>query len=194
MTATTRVLTAVSLLASALVATGVAAGATTFPDRPNDQTPAAGPDIRSVMLSHTRTTITFRVRFATAPPLRVSTKNSWVDMLLIGIDVPPIGPPPRAPGAEWPGADFAWGTHGPSSTALLVRLGSRVAPAGGTVATLAVVTRGSTVSVSIRRRALGDPAWFRFSVAAAREAATPQAEGGVDLAPDRGTFRYSAAG
>jgi hypothetical protein len=62
------------------------------------------------------------------------------------------------------------------------------------VAKLAVVTRGSTVSVSIRRRALGNPAWFRFSVAAAREAATPQAEGGVDVAPDRGTFRYSVSG
>lgn len=194
MTSRTRVPTAVSLLASALVATGVAAAATTFPDRPNDQTPAAGPDIRSVMLSHTRTTITFRIRFATAPPLRVGTKSSWVDMLLIGIDVPPIGPPPRAPGAEWPGVDFAWGTHGPSSTARLVRLGSRVAPAPRTVAKLAVVTRGSTVSVSIPRRALGNPAWFRFSVAAAREAATPPTEGGIDLAPDRGTFRYPATG
>jgi hypothetical protein len=107
----TRLLTLASLLASALVATGVAVSATTFPDRPNDQTPAAGPDIRSVTLSHTRTTITFRVRFATAPSLGVSRKNR-----------------------------------------------------------------------------------FRFSVAAAREGATSQAEGGVDLAPDRGTFRYPVTG
>lgn len=183
----TGVLTLVSLLASALVATGVAVAATTFPDRPNDQAPAAGPDIRSVTLSHTRTTITFRVRFATAPPLGVGRKSSWVDMLLIGIDVPPLGPPPSIPGGEWLGADFALGTHGPSKTGQLVRLGKKhSAPP----LRFKIVTRGRTLSFSVPRRALGNPHWFTFSVAAAREGESQASSGGFDVAPRHATFRY----
>jgi hypothetical protein len=179
------------LAAGCLVLPGAAVAATTYPDRPNDATSSSGPDITSVTLSHTRTSITFTVRFATAPPLGVSTKQRWVDMLLIGIDVPPLGPPPRAPGGEWPGADFALGAHGPSTSGLLVHL------AGGSsrlVARFAVTRRGGALSFSIRRRSLGHPASFRFSVAAARETETPGAHGGVDVAPDRGTFRYALTG
>jgi hypothetical protein len=186
-----RTVTILAAAALCLLLPGAAVAATTYPDPPNDRTASGGPDIRSVTLSHTRTSITFNVRFATAPPLGVSTKQRWVDMLLIGIDVPPLGPKPRAPGGEWPGVDFALGTHGPSSSGLVVHL------AGGSsrrVARFAVTARGAAISFSIRRRSLGDPAWFRFSVAAARETETTGADGGVDLAPDRGTFRYALTG
>ncbi|MGZ4389161.1 MAG: hypothetical protein ACXVZL_07255 [Gaiellaceae bacterium] len=54
----------------------------------------AGPDITSVWVSHTSQAVTFRVRFAKAPPLGASARQRWVDMLLIGIDVPPRGPLP----------------------------------------------------------------------------------------------------
>ena len=65
-----------------------------------------GPDITSVRVSKTETTVTFTVRFATEPPLQVDERG-WIDMLLIGVDVPPVGPEPVAPGGEWRGADFA---------------------------------------------------------------------------------------
>ena len=58
------------------------------------------------------------------------------------------------------------------------------------MATFKIVTRGSTVTFSITRRALGSPPWFTFSVAAAREG-QESTGGGIDLAPARGTFRYA---
>lgn len=108
-------------------------------------------------------------------------------MLLIGVDVPPLGPPPSTPGGEWAGADFALGAHGRSVTGQLVRLGKKhSAPP----LRFTIVTRGRTLSFSIPRRALGNPQWFRFSVAAAREGETRASGGGFDVAPEHGTFRY----
>jgi hypothetical protein len=162
--------------------------ASTYPDRVGDVAPGAGPDIASISLSNTRTTVTFRVRFASAPPLRLSTRANWVDMLLIGIDVPPIGPPPVAPGGEWRGANFFLGTHGPSKAGKLVRLGD-----GNSLrppATFKIATDGATLTFAIPRRALGNPNWFVFSAAAAREL-QQETGGGLDLAPARGTYRYT---
>jgi hypothetical protein len=171
-----------------LVTCGVAFGAMGYTDRAGDVEAGAGPDIVSVTVSNTDTRITFAFRFASAPPLRIDAGEGWVDMLLVGVDVPPLGPRPVVPGGEWRGANFFLGTHGPSRTGQLVRPGSGESRR---VATFAIVTRGPTLTFSIQRRALGNPAWFTFSAAAARETAAESSDGGVDVAPSNGTFRYA---
>lgn len=173
---------------------GVALAATDYPDRVSDVRREAAPDIASVRVSNTVTTVTFRVRFVEAPPLRLSRSPAWVDMLLVGIDVPPLGPPPVAPGGEWAGADFAIGTHGPSRTARMVRLGLNIPAKSRHVATMSIATHRSTLTFSVPRRALGTPTWFRFSVAAAREKEGDENGGAVDMAPARGTYRYVLTG
>lgn len=170
----------------ALAVAGAAPVARTYPDPIGDVHGGAGPDVVGVTVSSTASTLTFRIRFADAPPLRLSPREQWVDMLLVAVDVPPLGPPPATPGGEWRGADFALGTHGPSTTGQLVRLGKR-RPAPPIRFT--IVTRGRTVAFTVPRRALGDPRWFAFEVAAAREGMTG-ADGGFDVAPGHGTFRY----
>jgi hypothetical protein len=183
-----------SLVAVLLLVCGAALAAKTaksYPDRVGDVKGGPGPDIASVMLSNTTTKVTFRIRFAKAPPLRVNERKGWIDMLLVGVDVPPLGPRPIVPGGEWRGANFAMGAHGPSKTGLLVRLGKGVSRQ---VARFKIVTSGSTLTFSIPRRALGSPAWFIFTVAAAREMNDESTGGGVDIAPARGTFRYTLTG
>ena len=175
-----------SLLAAFLLACGIAYAAKSYPDPAGDVAGGSGPDIVSITVSNTDASITFRVRFANTPPLRVSARQQWVDMLLIGIDAPPLGPGPVTPGGEWRGANFALGTHGPSRTGQLVRLGK----SSRRIATFKIVTRGATLTFSIPRRALGSPKWFTFTTAAARE--TEQTtSGGFDLVPARGTYRYT---
>jgi hypothetical protein len=63
-------------------------------------------------------------------------------------------------------------------------------PSGGSrlVTTFAIRTNGRALTFAVPRRVLGNPAWFTFTVAAARESQSE--EGGVDFAPARGTFRY----
>ena len=178
------------LLAVFVLLCGIAYGAKGYPDPAGDVAGGPGPDVVSIGLSHTKASITFRVRFADAPPLRASATRTWVDMLLIGIDVPPVGPRPVTPGGEWPGANFALGTHGPSKTGQLVRLGTAIPGRPRQIATFRIVTTGATVTFSIPRRLLGSPAWFVFSVATARET-EETGDGAVDLAPARGTFRYA---
>jgi hypothetical protein len=176
------------LLACAVVGAGAA---TSYPDAEGDVRGGPGADITSVTVSSRRTAVTFRIRFAEAPPLRVGSRGSWVDMLLVGIDVPPLGPPPVRPGGEWRGANFALGMHGPSTTGQMVRLGRME---HGLVARFDVVRRGSTVIFSVPRRALGSPTWFTFTVVAARESAVEPGEAGFDVAPERGTFRWAPTG
>lgn len=174
------------LLPGALIC-GAVLAAKTYSDPVGDVKGGTGPDVTAVAISNTASTVTFRVRFADAPPLRVHPRGRWVDMLLIGIDVPPLGPSPVTSGGEWRGADFAVGTHGPSRTGRLVRLGKdHSAPP----LRIKIDTRGRIVSFSIPRAALGNPRWFAFSVAAAREGETDARGGGFDVAPARATFRY----
>jgi hypothetical protein len=179
------------LLAVLLAITAVAFATTRYPDRLGDVKEGTGPDIASVTVSNTKTNVTFEVRFAAAPPLRVSVGEKWVDMLLVGIDVPPLGPPPAIPGGDWRGANFALGTHGPSGTGVMVRLSKGESRR---LAGFRIVTSGPTLTFSIPRRGLGNPARFAFTVAAAREAEIETAGAVPDLAPARGTFRYSLTG
>ena len=146
--------------------------------------------MRSVAVSNTSTHLTFRIRFTTAPALRVSQREGWIDMLLLGIDVPPLGTRP-IPDGDWLGADFAAGFHGPEKTGVLVRLGKG---SQKVVARFPVVTRGTTVTFSIPRRALRSPTWFAFEMAAAREwndESMVPAGAKPDFVPARGTFRYT---
>ena len=171
------------------VVAGIALAATSYPDPRGDVAERSGPDLVGVRVSNTETVVTFRVRFAHAPPLRVSARQGWVDMVLVGIDVPPLGPRPVAPAGEWRGADFAFGAHGPATRGQVVRL--RSGPTGTRrVATVRIVVSGATLTFSIPRRVLGNPQWFTFSVTAARETDASK-RGDVDLAPARGTFRYA---
>jgi hypothetical protein len=173
---------------------GGASAARGYPDRAGDVTGGAGPDMTSVNVSNTATVVTFRVRFARQPPLGVSTSKGWADMLLIALDVPPFGPRPVAPGGEWAGANFAFGTHGPSKTGLMVKLGAGFPQASRKVATFTITTTGSTLVFSIPRRPLGKAASFTFMVAAAREMLNGPSGGGIDVAPANGTFRYTLTG
>lgn len=177
-----------------LVLAGVALAAKTYPDRIGDA--RLSPDLDAVTLSNTKTKVTFRVSFTKAPPLGVSRGEGWIEMLLIGIDVPPLSRPPLVPGGDW-ASDFALGTHGPSKTGVLVRLPKRTGEELRRVARFGIVTRGSTLTFSVPRRALGDPAWFAFTVAAAREWSDEAAEPAgarADFAPAHGTFRYRLTG
>jgi hypothetical protein len=153
---------------------GAAPAARSYSDRLGDVEGGAGPDIVSVVLSHTKTTLTFRVAFAHAPPLRVSVREKWVDMLLIGIDVPPArAAPDRA-------------------RRRVARRGLRprhARPVADRQAREAGDDGRGEVAPGAQVRDRHPP----FTVAAARQ--TEQATGGgVDLAPDRGTFRYAFSG
>jgi hypothetical protein len=174
-------------IAVALLVCGIALAAKTYPDRLGDVKGGSGPDIASITVSNTPTMITFRVRFARTPPLRVSTQGRWVDMLLIGIDVPPIGPLPVS-GVAWRGANYALGTHGPSTTG---RLADLTKTPSRRPTSFKVVTRGATVTLAIPRRVVGNPSRFTFQVAAGREYVQGATGGGGDLAPAYGTFRFA---
>lgn len=184
-----RLVSVALVIGVAFLVGGSASAARSYTDRVGDPDGPA-PDIASATVSNTRTKLTFRIRFATTPPLDVSESEGWVDMLLIGVDVPPLGKKP-IPGGDWRGANYALATHGPSPTGYLVRVGPNIPPASGIVARFKVLTRGRTVTFSVARRALGNPAWFRFLVAAGREM---EAGGGSDFAPDSGTYRYAFDG
>ena len=94
------VLPGVALFSALLPVCGVAFATTSYPDRVGDVRGGAGPDIASVTVANTKTKVTFRARFSQAPPLRFSAAKGWVDMLLIGVDVPPLGPRPLIPGGR----------------------------------------------------------------------------------------------
>jgi hypothetical protein len=160
----------------------------TLEDSQGDVARATGPDIVAVTVERDGDTIAFHVRFASAPPLKLNGEEGWVDMFLIGVDVPPSGPPPTEPGGEWRGADYALGSHGPSTSGMLVRLGST---APRTWADVPITIEGATLSLSIPRRDLGDPERFALSIAAAREwneAGDEPAGVKPDVAPDRGIW------
>lgn len=179
-----------------IVGVTAAVAATTFPDPVGDVKGGAGPDVTSVTVSNTATMVTFKIRFAKAPPLRVNTTERWIDMLLVGIDVPPRGLRP-SPSGEWRGVDYAVGTHGPQQTGIMTKAtGVTTQTSGWTVVTrFKVVTSGRTLSFSIARRQLGNPAWFDFAVAAGREMGEEGATGGgADSAPSHGTFHYRLTG
>jgi hypothetical protein len=184
-------LTIAAVLLTLALGLGVATAlaATAFRDPVGDVKGGAGPDITSIVVSHTASTVTFRFRFASAPPLGVSARKGWVDMLLVGIDVPPRSLK-RTPHG-WVGLDYYAGLHGTQTTAILVKASpTRPSQPGGVVARPKVTVRGRTLSFSLGRAKLGNPAWVEFVVAAGRETSGEASGGGSDEAPNRGSFRY----
>ncbi len=176
-------------------------GRTAFQDPVGDVTGGAGPDLVSITVSHTPADVTFSIRFAQAPPLRVSRSGGWVNMLLVGIDVPPFGPPPT-PTEGWTGVDYVAGLHGSQGVVRFrsmrasssgagqpgTTVGGTATVAPGAIERLSTAEDGATLRFSIPRRMLGDPASFEFNVATGREG--EQAAGGSDFAPASGTFHY----
>lgn len=169
------------------VGVSVAGAGASFPDPAGDVHGGAGPDLTTVSISHTASTVTFAFRFAKAPPLAVGVKERWVDMLLVLIDVPPRSL--KQVGREWSGADYYLGTHGREGAGMLVRAPKTPSANGRIVARPKAVVSGRTLRFSLRRAALGDPGSVEFVVAAGRETST-EAGGGEDFAPDDGTFHY----
>jgi hypothetical protein len=188
-----------TLVVAALVAAGCGSSGggrveRSLEDPAGDVTAATGPDVVAVTVERDDETITFRVRFAAAQALKVSEEEGWIDMLLIGIDVPPLGPPPATPGGEWRGADYALGTHGPSGRGTLVRLtasASEDEAASEKRADIPIETDGATLSLPVPRDELGDPGTLALSIAAAREWTEAKDEpAGVtlDIVPDTGVW------
>jgi hypothetical protein len=182
-------LTIAAVLLTLAVGVATALAATTFPDPVGDVQGGHGPDITSVVVSHTASTVTFRFRFASAPPLGVSARKGWVDMLLIGIDVPPRGLSRGAHG--WMGLDYYAGLHGTEKTAMVVKPSlTKPSQPSRVLARPKVTVSGRTLSFSISRNTLGNPAWIEFVVAAGRETSDQVNGGGSDEAPNHGSFHY----
>jgi hypothetical protein len=188
------VLLGAAVLAALSVVCGVALAARSYSDRTGDVQGGAGPDIAKVTVSNTKTKVTFGVRFTGASPFGFSESEGWVDMLMIGIDTPPLGRQP-VPGQAWTDANFVLATHGGMDTGVMQRVVQKGSRPPRQVATFKIVTRGSTLTLSIPRRALGkNVAWFTLVVAAGREATQEGQGGGADYAPARGSFRYVLTG
>ena len=170
------------------------AAAVTYRDARGDVTPGQ-PDITGIRIAGDERMLRIVVRFASAPPLSASAAGGWTDMLLMGIDVPPIGSPPTPSG--WAGLDYALGMHGVDDRAVFRAMQPGFGLDGATGGTPALRTLRSQVSgreirVEVPRALLGAPAYFEFQAAAGREGGDESATG--DLVPDTGTLRYPIAG
>lgn len=178
---------ATSTATSAADTSGGGAGWRTFTD-PAEAPGATGPDIRTVSVSHDTTSVRFRVRFASAPPLAVDAAAGWADVLLVGIDVPPIGPAPRP--NEWRGVNYVMGMHGGQSEMRFRTMGG----AGPQLTRLPVQVTGPVIAFSVKRAMLGNPDRFVFNVATGREGRSGADTGGGDLVPGAGTHAYVLSG
>ena len=167
-----------------------ASGTRTYRDPEGDVTPG-GPDITAIRIATDVSTIHLVVRFASAPPLSSKAKQGWTDMLLFGIDVPPIGSAPTPNG--WAGLDYALGMHGVDNRAVFRAMQPGFGEDGGVggapgVRTLTSRVSGREIRVALPRELIGDPTYFAFQAAAGREGADESGTG--DLMPGTGTLRY----
>ncbi len=152
--------------------------------------PAGTPDLTAVRISDDFTTVHLVFRFGSAPPLRTSTSGGWTDMLLMGIDVPPIGPGPTPSG--WTGLDYALGMHGVDDRAVF----RAMSPVPGVDAppqreTLRSTVSGREIRIDLPRRLIGNPTYFAFNVAVGREGGAETSSAGGDSIPATGTARYT---
>ncbi len=152
------------------------------------------PDLTALRISGDARTIRVAFRFASAPPLGTSAAEGWTDMLLMGIDVPPIGAPPTPSG--WVSLDYALGMHGVDDRAVFRAMQPGLgtgAGAGGApgLRTLRSRVAGREISIELPRALIGEPAYFAFQAAAGREGGDESGQG--DSLPDQGTLRYPPA-
>lgn len=167
------------LVVGLLALASVAFASDTFGDPRGDST--GGPDITSVTLSHTDSTLTIAVEFASVPPLAFSESEGYTDMLLVGIHTDDD--------LSRTDVEFWTGLHGVDLTRAMVVRGEQ--PGRGQVGTADVTVSGSTVALELERGLLGDPAEIAVTVAAGRESGTDDAAGGGgDEAPATGPFTY----
>lgn len=167
--------------------------ARTYRDPTGDVTPGQ-PDITAIRIASDERTIHIDFRFASAPPLSASADGQWTDMLLMGIDVPPIGAPPTPGG--WAGLDYALGMHGVDDRAVFRAMQAGFGQDGGgggspSLPTLRSKVSGREIRIELPRALIGDPEYFRFQVAAGREGGDESATG--DLVPRAGTLRFTPA-
>ena len=181
-------LSAGSLMLALGLGGAIAGAGAGFADPGGDVQGGAKPDLALVSVSHTASTVTFRIRFASAPPLGVSASKGWVDMLVVGIDVPPRGLKPGAHG--WSGLDYVAGLHGEEKTATVVKTSPNAPLQSKVLARPKVTVNGRTLSFSISRTTLGNPAWIEFAVAAGRETSDQANGGSSDEAPNHDSFHY----
>jgi hypothetical protein len=167
------------LLAGLLALASVALASDTFADPRGDST--GGPDITSVTLSHTGSTVTIAVEFDSVPPLAFSESGGYTDMLLVGIHTDDD--------LSRTDVEFWTGLHGVDLTDAMVVQGA--GPDWERVGTADVTVSGSTVALELERGLLGDPNEIAVQVAAGRESATEDAAGGgADEAPASGAYAY----
>lgn len=155
---------------------------------------AGVPDLTALTIASDATTVRLRFTFRSAPPLSAGAGGGWTDMLLMGIDVPPIGPTPTPGG--WTGLDYALGMHGVDDRAVFRAMQPRFGERGGVGGAPGLRTLGSRVSgreihIDLPRALIGNPAYFDFQAAVGREGSDESGEG--DLLPDTGTARYRLA-
>lgn len=167
------------LLAALLALVPAAFASDGFTDPRGDS--GEGPDITTVTLSHTDSTVTIAVEFASSPPLGFDESEGWTDMLLIGIHTDDD--------LSRMDVEFYTGVHGVDLTGGMVVSGS--GQGWKRVGTADVAVDGSTVALELERSLLGDPDEIAIDVAAGREFASEEAAGGgADEAPASGAFSY----
>ncbi|HXV57960.1 MAG TPA: hypothetical protein VD704_08835 [Gaiellaceae bacterium] len=171
------------VLAALLFLVPAALASESFTDPRGDS--GDGPDISAVTLSHTDSTVTIAVDFASSPPLGFDESEGWTDMLLIGIhtddDLSRVD------------VEFYTGVHGADLTAGRIVSGS--GQGWKPVGTAEVTVEGSTVALELQRSLIGDPEEIAIDVAAGRELAGDEAAGGgADEAPASGAFGYALDG
>jgi hypothetical protein len=171
------------VLAALLALPPVALASDSFTDPRGDS--GGGPDITSVTLSHTDSTVTIAVEFGSEPPLAFSESGGYTDMLLVGIHTDDD--------LSRADVEFYTGVHGVDLANAMVVRGA--GPSWERVGTADVTVSGSTVVLELRRELLGDPDAISVDLAAAREYLTEEAaRGGADEAPGTGPYTYVLAG
>jgi hypothetical protein len=164
---------AVLVVGLVVVPAGVRDSSVWYRDAGGDMKGGLAPDIRYVRGTDRAGRISFRVVFAKAPPLTVSTEEAFTDTLVVTIWT--TGKNTARQPDYWLGVRG----HDPADVVLVdarTKSRARVAPA---------VVSKKTVILSIDAHRLGDPRAMRFSVAASREMRNGTG-GGADLAPDKG--------
>jgi hypothetical protein len=165
-------------VAACLALAPAAFASDSFTDPSDDS--GGGPDIKSVTLSHTDSTVTIAVEFGSVPPLAFSESEGYTDMLLAGIHTDHD--------LSRTDVEYWTGLHGIDLTrAMFVRGG---VPNGAWPEPPTRPSPRATVELEVELDVLGDPDAIAVNVVAGRESLTEGAAGGSDEAPAAGAHTY----